>query len=179
MELYSIAEKRRSFDKFSNELDALLNDLYKKARFSQHKSDYNGVDVWRYFNELLAYSVFDGSNNSVYVLTDGYFDFESNPNMKHNKNRYTSTRFFSKLKGDKWKTIAESNDYGLIKVGRKFANTNVIVVGVNPKNESLDEREKLHYFWNKWLVEMGVKSVIIDKTTIMKTKQKLYYCSLN
>ncbi|RLD43971.1 MAG: hypothetical protein DRI86_08720 [Bacteroidetes bacterium] len=178
MELYSIAEKRRSFDKFSNELDALLNDLYKKARYSESKSDYNGVDVWRYFNELLVYSVFDNSNNSLYVLTDGYFDFESNNNIKRSLNRYTSTNFLSKLNGDSWHIKAVNNDFGLLAINSKFTSLNVVVIGVNPKNGSLNEREKLHYFWNKWLKEMGAKAVIIDKTSIMKTKQRMLYCSL-
>jgi len=69
---------------------------------------------------------------------DGYFDFESNAYVKHKGNRYTSTRFLRSLKSNSWKSLAEHKDYGLLKVQKDFPETKVVVVGVNPKSQSLD-----------------------------------------
>jgi hypothetical protein len=173
MSLLSMSQKRKALDAFSGQLNAKLDELYTKARFSTHKADYKGVDIWRFFNENMKYLVFDNYKNTVVVLTDGYFNFEYNPYVKKQANRYTSTRFLRYLHVNNWKAVAESKDMGLLQIRQQFPATQVIVLGIDPRTNSLDEREKLHYFWTKWLNEMNMKSLIIDKGPRMQITQIL------
>lgn len=168
-----ISEKRKELDKFSIKLENVLSQLYHEAKFSNESSDYNGVDIWKFFNESLAYNLYREYQNTVVVITDGYFDFENNAYVKHYKNRYTSTRFLKNLKSNSWKSVAELNDYGLLKVQKRFPEAKIVVVGVSPKSQSLDEVEKIHYFWTKWISEMDLRIAIIDKSTTLQTKQQL------
>ena len=173
MHMYSMKDKRKALDAFSKKLNSTLIQLYNDAKFSANKSDYNGVDIWKYFNESLRYYLPDNYKNTVVILSDGYFDFESNFNVKSSDHRYTSTKFMRNLKNSNWKIKAAKLDYGLMNINQMFNNTQIIVLGINPKNQSLDEREKLHYFWKKWLSEMNVKCKIIDRYTTTITKQQL------
>lgn len=173
MSQYAMAKKRIAFDSFTNNLNNVLTKLYKEAKFSDSKSDYNGVDIWKYFNESLSCYLYDNYKNSVVVFTDGYFDFESNSYVKHSGNRYTSTKFLKYLKVANWKVLAEQKDFGLVKINHLFPSMKVIVVGINPKSQSLDEVEKIHYFWTKWTSEMGIEISIINRTTTLQLKQRL------
>ena len=173
MSQYSIADKRVALDNYKKQLVPLLNKLYREAKFSNKKSDYNGVDIWKYFNESLSYSLFDNYQNTVVVITDGYFDFEANSYVKRLGNRYTSTRFLRNLKVNNWKVLAEQKDYGLLKVQNKFPKAKVVVLGVNPKSQSLDEQERIHYFWHKWVGEMNMSIAIINRSTSLQIKQQI------
>ena len=170
---FSMGNKRKELDKFSDKIEPLLSRLYLEAKYSSKSSDYNGVDIWKFFNESLSYNLFNDYRNTVVVITDGYFDFESNSFVKQIGNRYTSTRFLSRLKTNNWKSIARNKDYGLLKIQNSFPSTKVLVVGVNPKSQSLDEREKIHYFWTKWVREMNMGIAIIDKSSTLQIKQQL------
>jgi len=173
MSQYSIADKRVALDNFKKQFVPILNELYKDAKFSDKKTDYNGVDIWKYFNESLSYSLFNNYQNTVVVLTDGYFDFEANSYVKKSGCRYTSTQFLHSLQINDWKMLAENKDYGLLKVKCSFPATKVLVVGVNPKTKSLDEQEKLHYFWSKWISEMHMSIAIINRSTSLQIKQQI------
>jgi hypothetical protein len=173
MSQYSIGNKRKQLDAFSSQIEPILVKLYQDAKYSNNSADYNGVDIWKFFNESLARNLFKDYHNTVVVITDGYFDFESNAYVKQSGNRYTSTRFLRSLKTDDWQRIAERKDYGLFKIRHDFPNTKVVVLGINPKSQSLDEQEKLHYFWKKWVHEMNMDISIINRSTSLQTKQQL------
>jgi hypothetical protein len=51
-----------------------LEDLYKKAKFSDIPEEYYGADIWKYFYEDLKedYSKDTLTKNFLFILTDGY-----------------------------------------------------------------------------------------------------------
>jgi hypothetical protein len=137
-------------------------------------SDYQGVDIWRYFNESLSYDLLFGATNHLIILNDGYFDFESNNHVLKQNNRYTSSVFLRELNRNNWKSYVEKNNLGLLPVYKQFPRTTVTVIGIHPKNKSLNEYDKLTYFWGKWLQEMNFTSYhIIKKNNVEKLKQTL------
>ena len=96
--------------------------------------------------------------NTVLVLTDGYFDFESQSHVIKEKNQYTSTRFLNELKGSDWKQTSEKNKYGLLPISLD-KHTKWIIAGISGKKASdILQIEKISYFWKKWLKESGVNA---------------------
>lgn len=176
MEQIPIAKKREALELFTSHLDNTLGKLYQKATQNKIQTvDFQGCDIWKYFNEQLETDLLKSADNELVILTDGYFDFESNPNIKFSKNRSTATNFINILHQSKnWKKTFEEEDYGLIPVQKPFPNTSIIISGISPKYESLDEAEILKTVWNKWLIEMGFKKVNLELNgNISKTKIRI------
>ena len=165
MALIPVAGKKAELLKFRNNLQPVLEALYKKARSGNKPSDYRGVDIWKYFNESLEYDLDVHARNHLVILNDGYFDLESYRYSIRKENRYSSTFFLRFIRGSNWKEFAENQDYGLLPVEKPFPETTVTVIGIHPKNKSLYESEKLVYFWEKWLGEMHFSSIRVIKKT--------------
>ena len=153
----SILEKKRTLDIFASKLNKTIALLYSKAHTSNNKKQYAGCDLWKYFNDYLSADIKPNQPNKVYVLTDGYFDFENNPNIKHIGNQSTSTHFLSKMNTNNWKEEFIQNKMGLIPITKKWFNTEVNVIGINPKSSDLNEIEKLKFIWENWLKASGIK----------------------
>ena len=95
-------------------------------------------------------------DNTILILTDGYFDFESQTHVIKDKNQYTSTRFLNELTATNWKQISESKEYGLLPI-KLERNTKWIVAGLSGKKANdILQTEKITYFWKKWLTQSGV-----------------------
>lgn len=153
----SILQKRKAVEVFSSKFQTTVNNLYTKAYISNNKNQYAGCDLWKYFNDYLSSDIKSNQANKVYVLTDGYFDFENNPNIKHVGNQSTSTHFLSQLNCSNWKEVFVVKKMGIIPILKNWANTEVNVVGISPKSGSLDEVEKLSYIWTLWLQQSKMK----------------------
>ena len=153
-----VALRAKKMKEWENQLGATLAQLYNEARYSINHADYQGVDIWQYFNEHLNDDLKNNANNHLLVITDGYFDFESYARQQQTGNRYTNTRFLRSLEGQTWHKTANENDFGLIPTTSLNAyDLQVIVGSIRPKKDDLTERAKLAYVWNKWLKEIGVK----------------------
>ena len=157
LSLLPILQKRKEVEVFSSKLQTTINNLYTKAYTSNNKNQYAGCDLWKYFNDYLSSDIKSNQPNKVYVLTDGYFDFENNPNIKHIGNQSTSTHFLSKLNVSNWKEVFVEKKMGIIPIVKNWSNTEVNVVGISPKSGSLDEVEKLKFIWGNWLKASGIK----------------------
>lgn len=176
MEQMPIAQKRQKLDNFKGHLDHTLEELYQKATQNKTQtSDFQGCDLWKYFNEQLETDLMKGHDNQLVILTDGYFDFESNPNVKHSYNRSTATNFIASLRrSSDWKKELDENDYGLIPIQKRYWATSIIVTEISPKNNNLDESEILTTVWNKWLSEMGFKKIGLElRSNLSKTKGRI------
>jgi len=175
LSLLPLQSKKRALQQFADKLDTLLQVVYSQACSGKSHADYQGVDIWRFFNESLQYSLIDSADNHLIILTDGYFDFEHGRREYYRKkHRYASSVFYSKLKGANWKEIVEEMDYGLIPVIKPFSKTTVLVAGINPKNTMLTEVDKLTYFWDKWLNEMNFSNhIILPKTNAKQWERML------
>jgi hypothetical protein len=176
MEQIPIAKKRKALEVFTAHLDNTLGELYQKATQNKTQTaDFQGCDLWKYFNEQLETDLMKIHDNQLVILTDGYFDFESNPNIKHSNNRSTATNFIASLRRSAdWRKELDENDYGLIPIKKRYWATSIIVTEISPKNNNLDESEILTTVWNKWLSEMGFKKIGLElRSNLSKTKGRI------
>jgi hypothetical protein len=151
-------DKNMQLVKLKDSLHQILISLYKEAYHGPKSSDYFGVDIWEYLHNnsnSLSANIY---NNTVLLITDGYFDFENNNHVIQEGNKYTNTNFLNKLTNVSWKEESEKNQIGLLPINLN-SETKFIIAGVNSKKEGdVFQIEKLEYFWSKWLNESGIKS---------------------
>lgn len=153
-----VKDKNKALMALLQSLPNVLQSLKKEALFGKTSKDYFGVDIWAYLHDNGKALSKSGYDNTVLVLTDGYFDFESQEHVLKNKNQYTSTRFLNELTTPNWKQISESKEYGLLPIQLE-KHTKWIVAGISGKKASdILQTEKITYFWKKWLSQSGVNS---------------------
>lgn len=151
-----VKDKNKAVLAFTQSLPNVLRNLKNDALYGNTSSSYFGVDIWAYLHDNGKGLSKSGFENKVLVLTDGYFDFESQDHVIKNKNQYTSTRFLNELTSPDWKQISESKEYGLLPIELE-KNTQWIVAGISGKKaDDILQTEKITYFWKKWLKQSGV-----------------------
>lgn len=152
-----VQSKNKSLISLSQSLPTLLQNLKKDALYGKSSSNYFGVDIWAYMHDNGKGLSKPGFENKVLIITDGYFDFESQAHVIQNKNQYTSTRFLNELNTSNWREISESKEYGLLPI-KLEKNTKWVVAGISgKKSNDILQTEKITYFWKKWLKQSGVK----------------------
>jgi hypothetical protein len=153
-----VKDKHKALQSMANSLQTTLNLLKRDAVYSSKKTDYFGVDIWAYLHDNGIGISKIGYENTILVLTDGYFDFESQAHVIQNKNQYTSTRFLKELNVSDWRNLAENKNYGLLPIELE-KSTRWIVAGIaGKKSDDILQTEKIKYFWKKWLNQSGVTS---------------------
>ena len=154
-----VANKNKSLVSLSKSLPTILKNLKKDALYGKTSDAYFGVDIWAYLHDNGMGLSKSGYENQILILTDGYFDFESQDHVIKNKNQYTSTSFLNDLTTSNWKEISESKQYGLLPIHLE-KNTQWIVAGISGKKANdILQTEKITYFWEKWLKQSGVKTM--------------------
>lgn len=151
-----VKDKNKSLLALSQSLPKVLAILKKEALFDTKPNAYFGVDIWAYLNDNGMELSKSGYSNTVLVLTDGYFDFESQTHVIKDKNKYTSTRFLNELSSPNWLKIATEKQFGLLPI-KLEKQTKWIVAGLSgKKTNDILQTEKISYFWNNWLSQSGV-----------------------
>jgi hypothetical protein len=154
-----VAAKNKSLVSLSKALPTILENLKNDALYGKTSNAYFGVDIWAYLHDNGMGLSKPGYENQILILTDGYFDFESQAHVLKDKNQYTSTRFLNDLTTSNWKEISASQQYGLLPIHLE-KNTQWIVAGISGKKANdILQTEKITYFWEKWLKQSGVKKV--------------------
>lgn len=154
-----VAIKNKSLESLSASLHGTLEKLKKEALFGTTTNAYFGVDIWAFLHDNGMGLSKSGYENKILILTDGYFDFESQAHVIQNKNQFTSTRFLNDLTTTNWKQISETQQYGLLPI-QLDKNTRWIVGGISGKKANdILQTEKITYFWEKWLKQSGVKHI--------------------
>jgi hypothetical protein len=151
-----VTVKNQSLQSLSKSFPKILENLKKEALYGTTSNAYFGVDIWAYLHDNGMGLSKSGYENKILILTDGYFDFESQAHVIQDKNQYTSTRFLNELTTPDWKQISESKAYGLLPIQLE-KNTKWIVAGISGKKANdILQTEKITYFWKKWLKQSGV-----------------------
>lgn len=153
-----VKDKNNALNALSTSLSQVLNKLKKEALYGTKSSDYFGVDIWAYLHDNGTELSKTGYNTTIVIVTDGYFDFESESHVIHNKNQYTSTHFLNGLTSIDWQKEAEKKQIGLLPI-KLNKDSKWIVAGISGKKASdILQTEKITYFWKKWLKQSGVIS---------------------
>lgn len=171
---FNIQQKRKRLETFKENLPKVLDKLYADATKGRKLSrDFKGTDIWKYFNDFLVNDVVSTHQNKLFVLTDGYFDFESNRFVGQLGNRTTDSRVLNKLRNDsEWEKKLHSNNEGLIPVKKSFRNLSVCLLEIKPKFQNLNEQDLLVALWQKWLSEMKINSFIFSPHGSLAASQK-------
>ena len=132
MSVLDAGAKARALNTFKGQLHEHLQQLYAATNQGGRSADYFGVDIWKYFNDQVTTDILPGYDNTMLVLTDGYFDFENEAHTMRKKNRFTSTRFYLP-----WAVLieeqkAKNDDLGLLPV-EVPSNANWLVCGLRAK----------------------------------------------
>lgn len=155
--------------KFNSSLHNILEQLYKTVLNGKHtSSDFNGTDIWAFFNSDLKYSLSDKQNveNRILAITDGYFDLENKmPMTRNGPLSSTSNTFFSELrKSDlsQEEKFLSQKKMGLIPVSiTQLKKSKIGVVEFNSKfQNNLLEIEMLQLNWKYWMINSGVSQPI-------------------
>lgn len=151
-----VKDKNKSLLDLSQSLPKVLAMLKKEALFDKKSTAYFGVDIWAYLHDSGMGLSKPGYNNTVLVITDGYFDFESQAHVIKDKNKYTSTRFLNELTGSDWLKITTEKNFGLLPI-KLEKQTKWIIAGLSGKKANdILQTEKITYFWKNWLSQSGV-----------------------
>lgn len=150
---FKSAEKLKKLTSFENLLSSKMDSLYNKAYKGRNSKNYQGSNIWQYFNEELLDVTNEKYLTKLIVLTDGYFDFEKgNAEIKNDKGS-TTTSFISKLRRhENWKEVMKKEKYCILPINQRFKNLKICVAEIRSKEESnLNETEMLKYIWAQWL----------------------------
>jgi hypothetical protein len=158
-------QKAKMLEETEKNFNTLLPQIYKKAVISNNSTAYAGADIWKYFNDDLQDDLEKDAQNTLFIITDGYMDFESLNGRASRNNRYTScAQIINNLKkAPDWNSRFKEGDYGLLPVNKRFPNLKVIVLELNPKDDWTGEYNLLTTIWSKWFNEMGIKSYAFIK----------------
>jgi hypothetical protein len=158
-------QKAKLIEETEKKFSSLLPQIYRRAVISNNSTSYSGADIWKYFNEDLPDDLERDAQNTLFIITDGYMDFESLQGRTSRNNRYTScAQIINNLKkAPDWHSRFKEGDYGLLPVNKKFPNLKVIVLELNPKDDWTGEYNMLTTIWSKWFTEMGIKSFAFIK----------------
>jgi hypothetical protein len=152
-----VAERVKKLDEFRASLRSKLDELYTKAYMGNESKNYQGSNIWQFFNENLPPMTSKKNSTRLVVITDGYFDFEEgNAKLVHG-NKSTTTNFISQIRNnDNWKEKIEKEDLGILPISGQLSNVSVCVAGIRSKNpNNLNEVEMLSFIWAKWLSSIG------------------------
>lgn len=169
-------KKAAAVDQSEKTFSNVLPGLYRQAVISNNSADYVGADIWKYFDEDLADDLEKNARNTLFILTDGYLDFERTEDRPVQGNRFTScAQLINSLKNyPDWNTKFDAGDYGLMPVGKKFSNLKVVLLEVNPKQDWNGEYKLLTRIWSKWFREMGIDSCsFIKNDNISEVKESM------
>lgn len=153
-----IADKRKRLEALKTRLPGCLTRLYEQALAGMRQpQDFAGCDLWQYFNEQLPSDLSQKHQNTLVVVTDGYFDFEQNTHALQRDNRFTDSRALSRLRQDpNWRQTLQRPTEGLLPVSKPLPNLRVLVAEISPKVDHLAEADLLTALWDKWLREMKI-----------------------
>ncbi len=144
MDKINIMNRRSREDQRRKEFMANLDTLYQKAVFSKNPEDYNGADIWKYFNEDLRYDYVRDTltKNYLFILTDGYPIVGNNPDK-------------------------------LEPVKMKFPGLHVILLEASPREKDL-EWDHIMSLWKDWFTEINIpRYTIIKKQAISKEEEMI------
>jgi hypothetical protein len=152
--------KAAALDSLEKEIATQLPLIYKQAVISNNSAAYSGADIWRYFDEDLSDDLEKDASNTLFIITDGYMNFENTEQRTARDNRFAScAQVINALKKyPDWNTRFDSANYGLLPTGKKFANLKIVLLQINPKPDWSGEYSLLTKIWSKWFSEMGISS---------------------
>ena len=137
---------------------------------------YVGSDTWGFFkNKVQPYCIDQQHRNILIILTDGYIFHINNKKTEGNRTSFLTPEEVrrKKLTDSSWRDRMEKEDFGFIPVGEGFDALEVLVLNINPSQNSPYEEDVLKAFWTDWFEKMGVKRYEIQRTDLPSNTEKI------
>ena len=139
-----------------------LEALYETA---SNTDSYAGADIWRYVKDELEMYPQDSRGrtvrNIVIVLTDGY-QYSASKHRVRNRFTYNVGAAMQPFRNNEdWQNHFDNQDYGFIHAAKDMSHVEVLIMGVTPRPEALNELDIIKKYWEKWFSEMGVMHIEI------------------
>jgi hypothetical protein len=135
--------------------------IYELARMSSKGKEYPGSDIWNFFKyQVKDYCINECYRNILVILTDGYMYYDKSMMKQMNKTSYLTPNLLAQLNLNRpdWKEEMEKKNLGFIPATYDLDNLEVLVLGIQSNNETNPyTHDILHFYWENWLKEMGVK----------------------
>ena len=175
-----IKELKISFDRNNAKRNLILQTSKKYEKITESiyeaaikDNSYIGSDIWRFFkNKVEDYCVEDGYRNILIILTDGYMYHENSKKRVKNRSTYLTHKYIVNNRISN--NTIDKKDFGYISSVDNLDNLEIIVLGVNPNKNSLNEEDVIHSYFEKWFTEMNVNSYKLYNSDLPQyTKSKI------
>lgn len=156
LEAISMTEKRKAMDDFKAGFTENLQNLYLLASTYSDKRQYAGADLWGFLRDRIPDKRQDSLH--LFIITDGYLDFENPGNRKQENNKFTDSRFLNTFrhKSD-WQEKWTKEQPGIIAIPLDPAyHTAITLLEMYPKYDWQDEFPMLKRMWIEWGNAMGL-----------------------
>ena len=147
-----------SYPEFEKQRDALflaIDELYKFVEGQKQ----TGSDIWDWFRARADY-YFQGNQNYIICLSDGYLNFDPDIEAKRLKRTFMQV---GKLRNDpNWKEEIQAQ--GLLAIGRDLSRYNVkflmVEIALRRDKETdviyTQDFDIIKEYWETWLTSMGI-----------------------
>lgn len=161
-----------SAPKFREEKKKLLdelNNIYSHAIRRAEDEGTSGADLWTIIKNDIN-QVQSDEIDKVFIITDGYFDFDSDILSSKAIGTFIDHSNLSRLRNNRdWQTAISHPDFKLIPVNLSKVDK-IVVVELNPYSQSsvYNEVDILKWIWSDWLESCSIKDYqLLQKTTFL------------
>ncbi len=145
----------------SNLYDSISKQIYESA-IKDNK--FVGSDTWRFFkSKVKDYCIKEEFRNILIVLTDGYMYHQNTVYKDKNRTTYLTPQLIRsyRLTSSSWLEMMQEQDLGFMQANEGLSQLEVLVLGINPHNNSPFEEDIIRSYWVEWLKNMGINRVEI------------------
>ncbi|MHB2156381.1 hypothetical protein ACX8XN_18565 [Calditrichota bacterium GD2] len=141
------------FEKAKHDLFLSLNNIYEQACDSKQ---FVGADIWTFFRDQLLNLIDPNARNILFILTDGYLDFNASIQYQRpHQGNLTTYMEVAKFRNEKnWHERFNREQIGLLPIPEKFTNLEIMLLEVNLRD--IRDRAILEKYWFDWFNRMGV-----------------------
>lgn len=146
-----------------------VEDLYAKALELEKIEGTSGADIWTVVKSDIT-QIQTEELDYIYVLSDGYFDFDNDILEFKPAGTYISHSELRKLRNNRdWEKMIDSEKYKLIPLNLEEVDRfTVLELSPYSTSEVYNESDIQKWIWSKWLNESGIEDVqLISKTTFL------------
>jgi hypothetical protein len=145
-----IMERRKKLDAYRAQFENTLNELYTQAALYKDKNQYSGADIWGFLRDRMP--AMEDDSLHLYILTDGYLDFEDPGNRKKQGKQYTDSRFLNQYRNSKdWMKKWTQETPEIMSIPLEAPNRmQLTLLEIYPKYEWQDEYPMLKRMWLEW-----------------------------
>lgn len=156
----SSKEKKKVYDSITTKFTKASEKIYQLTMATNSGKKYwDGSDIWRFFKNDVDQCIEDENyRNIVVLITDGYIYHRNSSQATGPRSQAVLASTLMPFRGNpSWRSLFNSNNYGLIAERSDLQNLEVLVLEIQPEKGQQDDENYIEAYLRKWFTEMGVK----------------------